>query len=48
MQITSVQVTRERDRGENVLAIWLRYNSISANVPRNNVTAAGVEQTVCV
>jgi phage baseplate assembly protein W len=46
VQLTSVQVTRERDRGENVLAIRLRYNIISANVPGNNVLVAGVEQTV--
>jgi hypothetical protein len=46
VQLTSVQVTRERDRGENVLAIRLRYNIISANVPGNNVIVAGVEQTV--
>jgi hypothetical protein len=46
VQLTSVQVTRERDRGENVLAIRLRYNIISANVPGNNVIAAGVEQSV--
>jgi phage baseplate assembly protein W len=46
VQLTSVQVTRERDRGENVLAIRLRYNIISANVPRNNVFVTGVEQVV--
>lgn len=46
VQLTSVQVTREHDRGENVLAIRLRYNIISANVPGNNVLIAGVEQTV--
>lgn len=46
VQLTSVQVTRERDRGENVLAIRLRYNIISANVPGNNVIVAGVEQVV--
>jgi phage baseplate assembly protein W len=48
VQLTSVQVTRERDRGENVLAIRLRYNIISANVPGNNVIARGLEQTVLV
>lgn len=46
VQLTSVQVTRERDRGENVLALRIRYNIISANVPGNNVVVAGVEQTV--
>lgn len=46
VQVTSVQVTRERDRGENVLSVRLRYNIISTNVPGNNVILAGVEQTV--
>jgi phage baseplate assembly protein W len=46
VQVTSVQVTRERDRGENVLAIRLRYNVISTNVPGNNVILGGLEQTV--
>ncbi|MDR7420821.1 MAG: GPW/gp25 family protein [Armatimonadota bacterium] len=44
VQVTSVQVTRERDRGENVLAIRLRYNIISTNTPGNNVIVEGVEQ----
>jgi hypothetical protein len=42
VQLTSVQVTHERDRGENVLAIRLRYNIISANVPENNLLVPGV------
>jgi len=46
VQLTSVQVTRERDRGENVLSIRLRYSIIDRNVPGNNVVVAGVEQTV--
>ncbi len=46
VQLASVQVTRERDRGENILALRVRYNIISANVPGNNVIVAGVEQTV--
>jgi uncharacterized protein len=46
IQLTSVQVTRERNRGENVLAIRLRYSIISANTPGNNVLLAGVEQVV--
>jgi phage baseplate assembly protein W len=46
VQLTSVQVSRERDRGENALAIRLRYNIISANVPGNNVIVAGVDQKV--
>ncbi len=44
--VTSVKVTRERQDGENVLAIRLRYNVISANVPGNNVLLEGVEQTI--
>jgi phage baseplate assembly protein W len=46
VQLTSVQVTRERDRGENVLALRIRYDIISANTPGNNVIVAGVEQAV--
>lgn len=44
--VTSVRVTRERQDGENVVAIRLRYNIISTNVPGNNVLLEGVEQTV--
>ncbi len=44
--VTSVKVTRERQDGENVLAIRLRYNVISTNVPGNNVLLQGVEHTV--
>lgn len=46
VQVTSVQVARERDRGENVLAVRVRYNIISANVPGNNVIVAGLEEVV--
>jgi phage baseplate assembly protein W len=46
VQLTSVQVTAERDPGENVLALRIRYNVISANTPGNNVIVAGVEQAV--
>jgi hypothetical protein len=46
VQVTSVQVTRERDRGENVLAIRLRYRLVDRNVPGNNVIVENVEQTV--
>jgi hypothetical protein len=46
VQVTRVQVARERDRGENVLAIRLRYNVIDRNVPGNDVIVAGVEQVV--
>lgn len=48
VQLTSVQVTRERDRGENVLALRIRYSIISANVPGNNVLLADINQTVLV
>ncbi len=44
--VTSVKVTRETQDGENILAIRLRYNVISTNVPGNNVLLQGVEQTV--
>ena len=46
VQVTSVEVTRERLEGENVLAIRVRYNVISTNTPGNNVIVAAVEQTV--
>ena len=48
MVVTSVKVTRERQDGENVLAIRLRYNIISTNTPGNNVIVSGVEQAVTV
>lgn len=44
--VTSVKVTRERQDGENILSIRLRYNIISTNVPGNNVIVPGVEQTL--
>lgn len=44
--VTSVNVTRERQDGENVLALRLRYNVISTNVPGNNVLLEGIEQVV--
>jgi phage baseplate assembly protein W len=48
VRVTSVQVTRERQDGENVLSIRIRYDVISANVPGNNVILAGIEQMVFV
>ncbi len=48
VQVTSVLVTRERQDGENVLAIRLRYNVISANTPGNNVLLRDLEQVVAV
>ena len=44
--VTSVQVARDQRDGENVLAIRLRYNVISTNVPGNNVIFSGIEQSV--
>jgi hypothetical protein len=38
-----VKVTRERQDEENILALRLRYNIISTNVPGNNVIVSGVE-----
>ncbi len=46
VQVTSVRITRERLDGENVLAIRLRYNIVSANSPGDNVVLAGLQQTV--
>ena len=46
VQVTSVQVTRERQDGENVLAVRLRYSLISRNTPGNNVILSGIEQMV--
>jgi phage baseplate assembly protein W len=44
--VTAVQIRREQDNGENVLAIRLRYDVISTNALGNNVIAPAVEQTV--
>jgi phage baseplate assembly protein W len=44
--VTSVQVSRERQDGADVLAIYLSYDLISANTPGNNVILPGIEQTV--
>lgn len=46
VRVTSVQVTRERQNGENVLSIRVRYDVIDRQVPGNNVLLAGLEQTV--
>lgn len=48
VSVTSVQISREHQDGENVLAIKVRYDVIVANTPGNNVIVAGVEQTVLV
>jgi phage baseplate assembly protein W len=44
VRVTSVAVTRERDRGENVLAIRLRYNIVAS--PGGTVLIPEVDQTV--
>ncbi len=46
VRVASVQVTRERQDGENVLAIRVRYDVISANTPSNNVIIEGIGQMV--
>ncbi|MBI3184814.1 MAG: GPW/gp25 family protein [Myxococcales bacterium] len=48
VRVTSVQVSRERQNGENVLSIRVRYDLIDRQVPGNNVLLAGLEQTVLV
>lgn len=48
VRVTSVQVTRERQQGENVLSVRVRYDLIDRQVPGNNVILAGLEQTVVV
>ena len=48
VRVTSVQVTRERQNGENVLSIRVRYDVIDRQVAGNNVLLAGLEQTVLV
>lgn len=44
--VTSVHVSRERQEGDDVLAIRLRYDLISRNTPGNNVILPGIEQTL--
>ncbi len=44
--VTTVQIGREQHDGENVLAIRLRYDIISASTPGDNVILAGIEQTL--
>lgn len=46
MVVTSVQASREREDGENVLAIRLRYTIISTNTSGNNANLSGIEQPV--
>jgi phage baseplate assembly protein W len=44
VRVTSVQVTREGDQGENVLAIRLRYDIVAS--PGGNALIPAVEQSV--
>jgi hypothetical protein len=44
--ITAVQTSREQHEGENVLAIRIRYDVISANAPETRVILGGIEQRV--
>jgi phage baseplate assembly protein W len=46
--VTSVEVSREQQDGENVLAIAVTYSVISTNTPGNHVILSGIEQTVLV
>jgi phage baseplate assembly protein W len=44
--VAAVQVGREQKYGQNVLAIRIRYDVISTNVPGNNVVLSDVQQLV--
>lgn len=46
--VRSVQATRERQNGTNVLTIRLRYDLVDRQVPGNDVLLAGIEQTITV
>jgi phage baseplate assembly protein W len=48
VRVTSVQVSRERQDGENVLAIRVRYDLIDRQVPGNNVLIPDIEQVIAV
>jgi phage baseplate assembly protein W len=48
IRVTSVQITRERDRGENVLAIRLRYAIVASGSAGGGMVTESVEQTVVV
>ena len=48
IRLTSVQITRERDRGENVLAIRVRYAIVARGSAAGGVIVENVEQTVVV
>lgn len=44
--VTNVRITREQHDGENVLAIRLRYDVTSTNLPGNSVILSGIDQIV--
>lgn len=44
ISVTSVSATKEVLDGANVLALRIRYNLITSNVPGNNVLLSSVEQ----
>ncbi|HEX7839685.1 MAG TPA: GPW/gp25 family protein [Kofleriaceae bacterium] len=44
--VTAVQISRDQQEGEDVLAIRIRYDVISNNTPGNNVILSKLEQTV--
>jgi len=46
--VTAVAVDREQSDGENVLAIRIRYDVISANAPETHVILGGIEQRVLI
>ena len=46
--VTSVRIGRERQGGENVLAIRIRYDVVSMNTTGNSVILSGTEQIIFV
>ena len=46
VRVTSVQISRERDRGENVLAIRLRYDMFAAGAEGGKAMPRGAEQSL--
>ena len=46
--VTAVEIRRERQGGENVLAIRLRYDVVSTTTPATSVALSGIEQTAIV
>jgi hypothetical protein len=48
IRVTSVQITRERDRGENVLSIRLRYAIVAREGGPNAAAPSSAEQSLVV